>query len=242
MEATKSLVSGERVNLTKDVTNPGQTKVELGWDAAEKVNGQDFDPDACLVLVHEDGTVTTETDLLFYNQNRAMKDGHPYEEGGKPVWKDATKPFPFILNGAITSSGDNLTGETDEKTVGDAKETITIDWTKIPATVQYAVPFVTIYDAKTRGQHFGEMKNAFIRISDTNNAYPAMKSDLTEDYSAHEAMIPGYFYKTKENEWKYVKEDIGINESAASLGAVPNVINVAENIIKLAKLKIGATA
>lgn len=248
METTKearTLVKSEKVNLTKDVQGAGLLQIDLGWDAAEQVNGKDFDPDASLVMVHEDGTVTVDTDLLFYNQNRQTdSSGKPMQDAaGNPLWKDTSKPYPFILSGAIASIlGDNRTGGADETTVGDAKERITIDFSKIPATVKYLVPFVTIYDAKARGQHFGDMKNAFVRISDTNNAFTPVKSDLSEDYSAYEAMIPGYIYKHTDGEWKFTKEDIGVNETAASLGEVPDVINMANNIVKLAKLAIAAHA
>jgi tellurium resistance protein TerD len=240
METTKEprqLVNNEKVALTKDVQGAGLLQIDLGWD-----EGENMDPDASLVMVHEDGTVTVDTDLLFYNQNRKMEGGRPVELDGKPVWNNAAKPYPFILDGAIASIlGDNRDGAATDATVGDAKERITIDFSKIPATVKYLVPFITLYEAKTRKQHFGDLKNAFVRISDTNNAIDPIKSDLSEDYSAYEAMIPGYIYKV-EGEWKFVKEDIGVNETAASLGEVPNVINMANNIVKLAKLKIGATA
>ncbi len=55
--------------------------------------------------------------------------------------------------------GDNLTGEGD----GD-DEQIRIDLSKVPANIERIAFTVTIYDAETRRQNFGQVSNAFIRL------------------------------------------------------------------------------
>ena len=56
---------------------------------------------------------------------------------------------------------DNLTGEGD----GD-DENIFVDFTKIPANVQKVIFAVVIYNGATKGQTFGHVKNAFVRLVD----------------------------------------------------------------------------
>jgi tellurium resistance protein TerD len=51
-------------------------------------------------------------------------------------------------------------------------------------------PF-TIYDAESRRQTFGQVRNAFIRIIDSNSNIEIARYDLTEDASTETAMIFG---------------------------------------------------
>ena len=62
-----------------------------------------------------------------------------------PNWKDAIK-----------HSGDNRTGAG----AGD-DETIVVDTTKVPASVEKIIVVVNIHDAKNRQQNFGMVNNAY---------------------------------------------------------------------------------
>ena len=61
---------------------------------------------------------------------------------------------------------------------------------------------VNIYDAVPRRQHFGMIKNAFIRLVDARNNNEMFKYNLTEDYSGMTAMIFGEIYRYN-GEWKF---------------------------------------
>ena len=80
-----SLSKGQKVDLTK--TNPGLTKVVvgLGWDTNKYDGGKDFDLDAAVFLLGENGKVAS-SDFVFYNNTT----------GG---------------NGQLYILGDNRTGE-----------------------------------------------------------------------------------------------------------------------------------
>lgn len=94
-------------------------------------SGADFDLDAAAFMVGENGKCPTEKEFVFYGNLV-----HPSE--------------------SVKHMGDNLTGEGD----GD-DEQIQIDLSKIPANISKVAFTVTIYDAETRRQNFGQVSNAF---------------------------------------------------------------------------------
>lgn len=111
--------------------------------------------------------------------------------------KDAVIFFNNKVGKGIEHSGDNLTG------VGDGDdETITVNLAALDPEATEVVVCVNIYQGKERGQNFGMVNNAFIRIYDGNSKAEIMKYDLTEDNSKHTAMIMGKLYK-KDGEWKF---------------------------------------
>lgn len=137
--AAISLKKGQKVDLTK--SNPGLTKVTvgLGWDV-NKYDGQgDFDLDASIFLLGENGKVTSSSDLVFFNN----------PQGG---------------NGSVVHQGDNRTGEG----AGD-DEVIEINLAQVPASIQKIVFTITIYEAEERRQNFGMVANSYARIMDNNN-------------------------------------------------------------------------
>lgn len=234
MEVKKpeSMVKDQRVSITKGATGMGLLGLNMGWnDPHEADEAKSMDPDLSVVFIHKDGTVNITKDVLFYNSNKT--------EDAKE-WVDKTREIPFIYSQAAASvMGDNRDGAGADDTV---KERVEIDLAKLPATIAWIVPVVTIYECKKKGQHFGTLTDCYMEINDTNNVLTPQRADLSEDYSAYEAMIPGYFYKDKEGEWKLLNKAIGINETAESLGEEPNPINVAKNILKLTGIKVAEAA
>src|SRR6478752_875124 len=131
--------------------------------------------------------------------------------------------FVFFNNtsspdGSIVHQGDNLTGEGE----GD-DEVINVDLPSVPATVDSIVFPVSIYDAETRGQSFGQVRNAFIRVVDQSNGNELARYDLSEDASTETAMVFGELYRNGA-EWKFraigqgyasglrgIAQDFGVN-------------------------------
>jgi tellurium resistance protein TerD len=167
-----SLQKGEKVDLTKG--NPGLKKlvVGLGWDTNKYDGGQEFDLDASAFLLGENGKVSGEADFVFYNQ-------------------------PKHSSSSVWSTGDNRTGEGE----GD-DEQIKVDLSLVPASVQKIAFTVTIHDAETRKQNFGQVSNAFIRIVDETSNNEIMRYDLGEDYSVETAVIVAELYRNGA-EWKF---------------------------------------
>ena len=100
-------------------------------------------------------------------------------------------------SGTVQHMGDNLTGAGD----GD-DEQIFIDLASVPADYDKIVIVVNIYQAASRNQHFGMIKNAYVRIIDQRNNSEICRYNLTEDYSGQLAMIFGEVYRHN-GEWKF---------------------------------------
>ena len=105
-------------------------------------------------------------------------------------------------NKAVVHTGDNLTGDGD----GD-DEVIMIDFTKIPDDIKKIAICVTIHDAAARGQNFGQVSNAYIRIAKMADEFdtvgePVLKFDLEEEFSIETALVVAEIY-FKNGEWKF---------------------------------------
>lgn len=88
-----------------------------------------------------------------------------------------------------------------------------IDLNRILAPYDRILLAVSICQAKKRGQHFGMIRNAFIRVVDFRNNNELMRYDLTENYSSMTAMISGEVYRYN-NEWKFSAIGQGTNDNS----------------------------
>ena len=181
-----NLQKGQKVSLTKG--NPGLKKVVvgLGWDVNQFDTGGDFDLDAAAFLLEDSGKVSGSDDFVFYGNLK-----HP--------------------SGSVQHMGDNLTGAGD----GD-DEQIMIDLSMVPANVTKIAFTVTVYDAETRRQNFGQVNNAFIRIYNEENGEEMLRYDLGEDFSIETAAVFGELYKNGD-EWKFNAIGSGYQGGLAAL-------------------------
>ena len=120
--------------------------------------------------------------------------------------------------GSVRHMGDNLVG--GEGCNDD--EVIQIDLENIPADVSRLVFTVTIHEAKNRGENFGMIASAFIRIVDQSANKEIARFDLSENASACTSMIFGEIYK-RGNDWKFKAigqgYEYGLMELARQYGA-----------------------
>ena len=100
-------------------------------------------------------------------------------------------------NDAVIHTGDNLTGDGD----GD-DEQVMVDLSKIDNNASEIIVVVTIHDAASRNQNFGQVRNSFVRIFDTNSNVELLNYELEEDFSIETAVEFGRIYK-RNNEWKF---------------------------------------
>lgn len=160
-------------NVSLDKTAPGMTKILLGLGWDERAtDGAEFDLDASIFLLSDTGKVRNDQDFIFYN--------------------NLSSPC-----GSVVHQGDNRTGEGD----GD-DEAVKVDLSKVPADVQKVSVTVTIHDAESRNQNFGQVSNAFIRVVNDETNEEVARYDLSEDYSIETAMIFGELYRHN-GEWKF---------------------------------------
>lgn len=181
-----SLQKGQKVDLTKGNAGLSKLLIGLGWDVNKYDGGADFDLDAAAFLLGENGKCAVGADFVFYGNT-----GHS--------------------SGSVVHMGDNLTGEGE----GD-DEVIKVDLSKVPAAVQKITFTVTIYDAETRRQNFGQVSNAYIRIVDEAKGEELIRYDLGEDFSIETAVVVGELYRNGA-EWKFNAIGSGFSGGLAAL-------------------------
>ena len=173
-----SLQKGQKVSLTKDNAGLSKVIVGLGWVEVPQARRGLFAPKPAAIdcdasaIMLRNGKLCANNDLVYFGH---LKHG----------------------SGSVTHTGDNLTGAGD----GD-DEQIIVELGRVPAEYDKIVMVVNIYDAVGRGQHFGMIQNAFIRIVDGRNNQEICRYNLTENYSGMTSMIFGELYRYN-NEWKF---------------------------------------
>lgn len=186
-----SLQKGQKVSLTKESKGLSNVLVGLGWDAVEQKSGlfglfKSADIDCdATAILLKNGKFADKSDVVYF---------------GNLVHK----------SGTVRHMGDNLTGEGE----GD-DEQILIELSKVPQEYDKIVIVVNIYSAVQRKQHFGMIKNAFIRIVDGGTNKEMCKYDLTENYSGMTAMIFGEIYRHN-GEWKFGAIGQGTKDTSIS--------------------------
>lgn len=181
-----SLQKGQKVSLSKDNAGLSKVLVGLGWDEVRQKRGffaPKPQPIDCdaSALLLKNGKLEDKSDIVYFG-NLSHK------------------------SGTIQHMGDNLTGAGE----GD-DEQIVIDLARVPMEYDRIVVVVNIYQALPRGQHFGLIENAFIRIVDGRNNQEMCKFNLTEDYSGMTAVIFGEVYRHN-GEWKFNAIGQGTND------------------------------
>jgi tellurium resistance protein TerD len=160
-------------NVNLSKEAPGLTKMVVGLGwDTRSTDGAAFDLDGAVFLLNTTGKVRSDSDFVFYNNLKSV-------------------------DGSIVHSGDNRTGAGD----GD-DESVTIDLARVPADVDKIAVCVTIHEADTRRQSFGQVSKAFIRCVNANGNTEIARYDLSEDGSTEAAMIFGEVYRAGAD-WKF---------------------------------------
>jgi tellurium resistance protein TerD len=193
-----SLVKGGNVNLNKQVVSdnpsaPPLTAVTVGLGwDVRTTTGTDFDLDASAALTNAERKVTSDANYVFFNNLKSP-------------------------DGSVEHTGDNRTGDG----AGD-DEGITVNLAAVPADVEKIVFPVSIYDAENRGQNFGQVRNAYIRIINQADGTEIARYDLSEDAATETTMVFGELYRHG-TDWKFkavgqgyanakaVAQDLGVN-------------------------------
>lgn len=181
-----NLTKGQKVSLTKDNPSLSKIVVGLGWDINAFDSGVAFDLDAAAFLVDQNGKCPTEKEFIFYGNLEHQ-------------------------SGSVEHMGDNRTGDGD----GD-DEQIIIELQNVPANVERIAFTVTIYEAESRQQNFGQISNAYIHIQDMQTGTDLIRYDLGEDFSIETAIVAGELYRHN-GEWKFNAIGSGFQGGLAAL-------------------------
>ncbi|MFE6817141.1 TerD family protein [Streptomyces sp. NPDC057677] len=176
-------------NVSLTKEAPGLTAVLVGLGwDVRTTTGNDYDLDASALLLNDTGKVASDRHFVFYN--------------------NLTSP-----DGSVEHTGDNLTGEGD----GD-DEAIKVDLAAVPADITKISFPVSIHDADNRGQSFGQVRNAFIRVVNQAGGVELARYDLSEDAATETAMIFGELYRHG-TEWKFRAVGQGYASGLAGIAA-----------------------
>ena len=181
-------------NVSLSKEAPGLAAVNVGLGwDARTTSGTDFDLDASALLVDANSKILSDQYFIFFN--------------------NLTSP-----DGSVEHTGDNLTGEGE----GD-DEMIKVNLAGVPQEAAKIVFAVSIYDAESRAQNFGQVRNAFIRVVNQAGGAEIARYDLSEDASTETAMVFGELYRNGA-EWKFravgqgyasglvgIAQDFGVN-------------------------------
>lgn len=188
-----NLQKGQKISLVK--SGPAGLKkimVGLGWDEVEQKRRflapkpKDIDCDASVILCGENGKLVD------------------------PDLNACCVCFANLRHssGAIVHQGDNLTGAG----TGDSEQ-IMVDLPGIPSEIHKLVFVVNIYDADVKYQHFGMIRNAYIRIEDRGSNTEICRFNLSEDYSGKTGVIVGELFRA-DNEWKFNAIGKGVKQAS----------------------------
>ncbi len=183
-----NLQKNDVLDLTKK--NPGLKNIILGagWDVAKK-GFFSFQADYDLDLVA----------VLL-------------SKSGRVTGKQSLVYYGNQREAGIYLHGDNRTGAGD----GD-DEKISVALDKIPTDTERVVFAVTIYQAKTRNQNFGKVRNAYVRLVDEDKRGAEIcRYNLTDDGGTNTAIVFAELVR-EGSEWQFKAVGKLLDASVSSL-------------------------
>ena len=157
-------------------TPPDATKinVELGWRALADADVE-FDLNASAFLLNSFRRVRSDADFVFYGQPKSQ------------------------LGSVVHMSGGRV-GRSENEAGG--AETFCVDLAALPQDVDRIAFVVSIYGAQERGQNFGAVDSAYIRLVNADTGEELVRFDLTEDAGGSQAAIFGELSR-RDGEWVF---------------------------------------
>ncbi|WP_407309180.1 TerD family protein [Desulfosporosinus sp. SB140] len=180
------LSKGQKVDLTKSNPELREIIVGLGWASNNSTNNYNYDLDASAFLLGPNGMVNDENDFVFYNN----------PSGGQ---------------GSVNHSGDNKKGSGS----GD-DEQIRIILTAVPSYIERIAFTITINEAQSKRQSFGDIKSSYVRIVNAETNELLLNYDLGQDFSVETAIVAAEIYRHA-GEWKFHAIASGFQGGLAAL-------------------------
>ncbi len=158
--------------------------IGLGWKSKEKslfgkmaskitrAEDEDFDLDCMVFMLNSDKKLPKEKCFIYHRNLKS-------ECGG------------------VIHKGDDKVGSN----VGDAEQVV-IDTSKLPIDIEELLFVVEIYEAEDRKQNFGQVRDSYIRIFDSENGAEICRYNLDENFSIESTIIFGRLIK-KCGKWSF---------------------------------------
>ena len=204
-----NLSKGQKVNLSKEHPGLSEVVVGLGWEAADK-NGSDSKPKKGLfsmlssALFGEVRSIPSDQTIDCDSSVFLLKNDKLQSEDDIICYynlKHSTK--------AVIHRGDNLVGSSGKND----DEQIVVDLNQLPQDYNRLVIIVNIYRAREKKQHFGKVRNAYVRLVNNKNGQELYRYNLTENYDGYTAMIFSELYRHN-REWKFSAIGQGTNDGS----------------------------
>jgi len=218
------MTENKMIILDKKEYDISRITIGLGWNIREKQpnfwdryffdDEVDFDLDAVAFLMDKNDRVINmgndlhltggrkvpfqKSDIIYFHNLTAPSGnlGAYYNSNQRKIKNTIAK---FIEYGEyVIHTGDNLVGSSDDDY--DAEQII-IMTDKVPLRINKILFLVCIYKGKERSQHFGLVKNAYIRAMDANGKEMARFEFSDDEIFEHKCSLTfGELFRT-ENEW-----------------------------------------
>jgi tellurium resistance protein TerD len=148
--------------------------------------GAAFDVDASVFLLGDGRKVRRDEDMVFYNNMRSSC-------------------------GAVLHKGDNRTGAG-----GGDDEVLTVDLKRLPEPITTLAVCISIHDADARGQSFGQIDNAFIRLVDLATNREVARFDVGRQAPSDTALLFGELDRGPDG-WSFRAAGEGMGGDLATL-------------------------
>lgn len=166
-----------------------QLLIGLGWERKESY-GHAHDLDSVLIMLDENNQCKSFKDICFYKQD-----------------------FRVLYDGAVVHHGDNIDGSS----YGD-DEVIKIKLNEIPDHIKTIIIAVSIHNAESKNQNFGQIEHAYIRIVNYEGVKDIVTYDLSEN-SPTSTAVEFAKLRRENNQWYFIALENGMS------GGLPAVLN-----------------
>lgn len=162
-------------------------RLELGWSPQVFSSGSQFDLDVSAVALIDNsvpdfpfGRSHSEDFVLFYNSRFRTSDGTTtfIDEG------DVKKGRPAVPGCAMVHSGDSRDGVSDG-----ADEIILMNLDRMPEDVNVVHVLVTVDQGVERKQHFGMVKDSWVKVFNSNTNECLAEYNLEDDIDHSTALL-----------------------------------------------------
>ncbi len=160
---------------------PGLKKIMMGLGWEMRSGGSSMDLDASIFMVGSNAKLPADEYFIFYNNLKSP-------------------------DGALQHTGDNRTGIGD-----DDDEMILANLGLVNPSVEEIIVVISIHEAHERRQHFGMLKDAYIRLVNVENNREVLRYNLGEQSPEHTDMEFGRL-RRENNDWHFVASGIGSNK------------------------------
>ncbi|QUH22232.1 TerD family protein (plasmid) [Alkaliphilus sp. B6464] len=187
-----SLAKGGGVSLSKNSgislskVDPSLKNVMVGAGWDVNTMGSAYDLDIQAWMLGQDGRVLSDAHFVFYNQSVSP-------------------------DGSVRHSGDNRNGQGE----GD-DETMDITLDLVSPQINEILFTITIDNARAKGQSFGNVQNAFIRLVNKDTGNQIARYDLSGNYAGATSLI--FAKLVRDNTcWNFIALGDGTQEELVNL-------------------------